>query len=640
MKFDFLKLIEAHAEKVILAGAGLFLVYMVYAYWIATPHTVKYENQDVGPSGLDRAVLANAERLQTAVRTAKPEAPKIEDYSEQLKQVFARGVWAPGVTQTLARAVPFGQQIQVPGLEAEEAHDTVRLVAPLAPVKLAVRTGRSMAFPTERRLGESEQALPVDDADRQARAVPWVTVAAYFPRAAQQTEMIKAKYPPYRARPYVAGVDVQRRERLPDGNWSEWVDVESKAMPQLEAPEPVIDDATGEILNKDEIDQAFALVKQSQNVLMQPDFYEVETGDIWDIPPLDGLAEEPAEEPEKPREREPAPPRPEPTRQPPTVNRGGPGRTGGTGRAGRSGTDLLDPGPGPGAASGAAAQARERNQARAQAVKDLKAAQRAAQKREFDAARQLIQTVISNADASPNHKRVAERLLAKIERVEKPGSATLVGTARASAQDTALIQHPESREPAVWFHDDTVEGGKTYSYRMRVKLWNRYVGQPRPLVDDEGAKQTLLAGEWSLPSEPITVAPSHYFFVRSPRQGQPVLSVDVWKWRKGSWLKQTFDVGVGDIIGGVRKVSIDDVGADGKESREDVDFSTGAVVLDIRLDEPVRRRESAGRGEFRVRERQSAVLVYLDPADGQVKRRVMEFDKTDPIQAMLEDQTF
>ena len=93
----------------------------------------------------------------------------------------------------------------------------------------------------------------------------------------------------------------------------------------------------------------------------------------------------------------------------------------------------------------------------------------------------------------------------------KRAGTALAGLAgRAAAQ---LVTHPENdKKQAVWFHDDSVEPGKTYRYRMRVKLWNRYLGRIKPLAEPEGAKQAVLVGDWSIPSEPVTVTPATYFF--------------------------------------------------------------------------------------------------------------------------------
>ena len=207
----------------------------------------------------------------------------------------------------------------------------------------------------------------------------------------------------------------------------------------------------------------------------------------------------------------------------------------------------------------------------------------------------------------------------------------------AASEGPKLVTNPDAEkgEVATWFHDDSVEAGKTYRYRMRVKLWNRYLGQMRAVRAPESAKEPILVGEWSLPSDPVTVTPSTYFFLKGGRENN-LASVEVWKWRDGDWVRQTFEVAVGDVIGGVRKVRREEL--DDKTGREDVDFTTGAVVLDLRTDVIKKRYATDKKGGFSYRIGPSPVMVYLDPADGQVKERTQVFDRDDPILKKLKDE--
>ncbi len=148
----------------------------------------------------------------------------------------------------------------------------------------------------------------------------------------------------------------------------------------------------------------------------------------------------------------------------------------------------------------------------------------------------------------------------------------------------------------------------------------------------------MLYGDWSLPSEPIAVTPSTYFFLSSGTFDQSGANVDVFKWRQGEWMKQRFvDVQIGKVIGEVKKVKTDDYDENGKPLREDIDFGTGVVVLDLRFAEPIDVRASAGRkGEFVYRSQTSVVMVYLEPADGQVKERILALDRHDPLRKKLQ----
>ena len=96
---------------------------------------------------------------------------------------------------------------------------------------------------------------------------------------------------------------------------------------------------------------------------------------------------------------------------------------------------------------------------------------------------------------------------------------------------------------------------------------------------------------------------------------------------------------VGDVIGDVRKIKVGEYDEEGDEIVDDVDFTTGVVVLDLRFNETVEQRRRGKDGVFGYSEKKgSTVLVYLDPADGQVKERVSLFDRRDPKKKELEDE--
>jgi hypothetical protein len=52
----------------------------------------------------------------------------------------------------------------------------------------------------------------------------------------------------------------------------------------------------------------------------------------------------------------------------------------------------------------------------------------------------------------------------------------------------------------------------------------------------------------------------------------------------------------------------------------------------------VKVRLAKGKGQFDYTERKSLVLVYLDPADGQVKERIQAMDASDPLRKKLKEQ--
>lgn len=550
MKFNPLKLLEEHVEKIVLAICAGFLLYMSWGFLINSPNVVKYENKPLGPGEIDQAMLESARGLQSAIQNAKHTPTEIKDFGQELVKTHEAGIrvatvaGGPTLPDDLPRVEPFGQEVRIPGIEDDEKPGTVALVTPLPPRGLASSTGRSV----------------VDPEGGETREVHWVSVGAYFDIKAQRDLMTQAKYAPYRARVYFVGVDIERQEMLASGEWSPWEQVDTTDAVQLEIPEPVYDDQTGQLVNKQELDDAFGKVKESQFGIMQPAFLPVQAGDAWRMPPLKGHEEIELVSAAQPRPRpqqQPREPRqPRPTRPP----------AGGGGAIGISGGAVQPPPPRP----------RERDRDR---------------------------------DREPPPVVAEPEPMTPEPMTPRPGNdkATLVVNPQA----------PDS-QPALWVHDTSVQPGKTYRYRLRVELWNRYVGRGRLLTDPAGGKQSVLRGQWSLPSDPVTVEPNYYFYVQGKFDTDEVASVDIYKSINGEWKKLRMDVKAGDMIGEIRRGE---------------DFTTNALVLDLdRRNVPVATGRSDG-----FTERDALVMTYLDPFDGQVKQRIDWQDRYNPKRKQFEE---
>lgn len=475
------------------------------------------------------------------------------------------------------------------------------------------------------------------------------------------------------------------------------------AMPTLNLPEPELNPETGEIENKDEIRSAFALVKREQPTLRQPPFFEVRDGDYWRIPEIEGYAavdteiEIPEAKETATATREPTR---NPGRSP--GGRTG-GRTGGRGRTSGVSTPSAGGGTqrgGRGAATSgeSRADARRRVNAALEETRRLLAQKRWEEAR--NAAKQILDDTDANRGQQDDAgrywkiatKRIQEREMAQMGPGNAPTAATpaagaggtglgrLAGRAAGGRQATGrtvgrggrmagapgqtpgaapapaagatpaapegrrtepeeVVYRPESTAPAVWYHDTTVEPGKTYRYRMRVNLWNRYVGRIHNVADEQDAKRTTISGEWSIPSAPVTVAPETYFFVRSANESSGTARVDVWRWIDGFWRKASFEVAVGDVIAGKDRVEVYvKQGEQWVPEDKEFEFDTGAIVLDIQYDVPVLARRVTNNAAFDYRETDSVVITYIDPADGQVKQRIAAYDRYDPKRDELEEQ--
>ncbi|MBP9025192.1 MAG: hypothetical protein KBH81_03495 [Phycisphaerae bacterium] len=607
---------EQHVEKITLGLAAVFLLLMVYLYMVRSPNRVSYGNQKLAPAELTEAIQRDTEALKKAMSNAPAVDTDVPDYSAQLLEQHSAGLFKrqagqePLVPDRLPWAADFGLPIPNLAEEQEEGQSDIALVPPLAPTAPVSRAGRNLVIRERSSLtqtSEDDEGGPASEAVE----LPWVTVAAYFDRAAQQDAMTKAGYATYLSKIYIAGVDVQRQELLADGNYSEWQDVTpSMAMPQVGTPAPEIDANSGVLINRDALNNVFATIKANQASICQPPFYRIEAGEEWRMPPLDGYPD--ADGPKTAAKG---------AKQPSKED-------------GRKGPIKVDPNP------------VDDKTARDKATQALKRAEDAYRSGQDDAALQAAEEVLGNKAATARARNRARAIRRSVRLMEKQKGASAkpafpVQTRKEGSQEANLVAHPDDpNKVAVWFHDDTVESGKSYRYRLRVNLWNRYLGKFAALKDREQAKLPVLLGDWSLPGEPVTVPPAAYFFVTSAPPGKDTVGVTVYKWHKGERVSKIFYVGVGDLIGQVQE---GETGILDRETlqptRESVDYSTGALVLDLRLNQPVVQRNISDKekGEFSLRDTESAVLVYLDPADGQVKQRVERFDRYDPTLRALRD---
>lgn len=147
--------------------------------------------------------------------------------------------------------------------------------------------------------------------------------------------------------------------------------------------------------------------------------------------------------------------------------------------------------------------------------------------------------------------KIAQKLRAlgeKVEGFEEEAAAAPEGEASVSAN---LLENPSV---TMWAHDLTGLPGGSYRYRARVVLNN-------PLFDrnlQEGAqkelgKESLIRGAWSEWSAPVTVDPTHAFFVtsateRSSSQPMPTASAEVYQFYYGYYRVAKVSLQPGDTV--------------------------------------------------------------------------------------------
>lgn len=160
----------------------------------------------------------------------------------------------------------------------------------------------------------------------------------------------------------------------------------------------------------------------------------------------------------------------------------------------------------------------------------------------------------------------------------RPGAPTAPAEAVPTSVNLGQVP-PGAFDPSNWAtstviavsHDDSVQPGKTYRYRMRYIMLNPVYGQPAAAAEPRIAQQFRWESEWSGWTDAVTVPSRVSFFVAAPiTTGANTVSFEVFQFVRGRMTSRTFQVQPGDVIG------VNDPTSG--------NFSTGHVLVDVRRD--------------------------------------------------------
>lgn len=201
--------------------------------------------------------------------------------------------------------------------------------------------------------------------------------------------------------------------------------------------------------------------------------------------------------------------------------------------------------------------------------------------------------------------------------LRRPGAA-----ARADADGKGAMQEDDQKID-VWAHDLTVVPGKTYRYRLRVRMLNPLF-QRDGLAPEQKEVMWGLLGNDSDPSpwsEPVVIEPRVRFFVIAASDQSGQATVEVYRMHNGVRRSHTFKVGPGDPIGGTVEVD------EGQQALS-VDMGVGALAVDVEA-----------RGTLAGNLSNSHVLIYFDPQTQRLEERIAEVDRDDRDRMRLHNET-
>lgn len=532
MKKNRVNLIEAHFEKVILAGVSVVLLGVVSMQFLTQPNAVKVGNEPnpVPPGSAFDPIAKEAERLLAQMRNPTPDLPEVPEQNvakrfEQVRQI--------GLASSLSLS-HFGTGAEIAGPEGGfTPHELTATVyaMPSVPVpsSVAVATNRATLDPFAASSNPALMAyLPAQQPfDAVAVSVEGAVSGDVLRQSLESDPDGDGPKSPlpllwWRDNIDLLGVEVQREEQS-SGGW-----INPTVIAGMPGEPSLLGEARRTGITANELSQIARDSAQYLREIAQPKFPPTIAGPDWVRPSEQkeevGMTDEQQQVASLKRRVE-SYDRSLDTlhKQLDEVGSGGGGQIGNE-RSVRGGGGTRGGRPGEGGGGGQATDPTQRR-------------------------RESIQRSIDATER--NRQRVVDQL---------KGLGVTIGGDADQAQQTrgpepALPQILNAASMPVWVNDFSAEQGKMYRYRMRVVVNNPLFGRAQFLSDDQkGAAQSpTLEGAWSDWSEPIRVEDNRQYFVVSASEDDqlgtgPRAAVEVYEFYYGYWRKGSTTLSPGDMI--------------------------------------------------------------------------------------------
>ncbi|MFI4913241.1 MAG: hypothetical protein ACIAQZ_16410 [Sedimentisphaeraceae bacterium JB056] len=534
-------ILEQYAHFIILGVAGLVAAALLFKFVIMSPNSDDFMGQTVTPSNVDETVKDYSRRIESGLQS-DPEpkgryaskAPKFESLLDNsLEGIELSYFTFPGEDSAATESL---REYAVPELPSPKdmVADDLRTVAHVPVVQLQIEDSYDTI------------ATNVEDVDvvTVQATVDMTSLYESFERTFAGRSLKAQWRDPALAKVIFAGVQLQRQE-LVAGQWTDW-----QVVPRTKIDK--YSNTFSEVYGSDDPSSAEILMPQFiipelWKDSLQPPMYDVAQLDFnWYPPALLGDYQKELENLEKERQRAEREASRTSTRdrrdtrdrRTTTPNVGG-GDMGGMGMPGMGGMGGGMPGMDTG-------NTRERRTRDTRRTTREETPSRVQQSRDFD----------------------------------REYNDLLIG----ENEDLSRLRD----DVVVWAHDDTVEPGKTYRYRLRYGVFNPVAGKGwYPDEYSEYNDQIVLWSQFTDVTDPFHIDLRQYIFPTGVKANGVVVKVA--KLNLGNWQTHDFFVNPGEFIGyeveQEKKVATTtrynrDL-KDNETETETVDYYTGIVFLDL-----------------------------------------------------------
>jgi len=524
--------LEKHAEKLVWAAVGLLGVWLLFTRVVISPNCVVYDNKKFEPGEIDKYVYKQSEVLRERLGR-KPVADK--KYESQFEDFYAKFISpVDGIGANLKWPLPYYSTVD----------PRTRGIYHLPEVgevnNVKVEHIRAVAYMPTTPVDEEN---PYERVEHEPNDLDLVTVEAKF----NVSDLYKKFYEsfagynvkkewrdPCLARPVFGAVDLERQEQLPDGSWSDWKIVPRIGIDYRKKLFAIIED----IENLPPGGMKVRLLRlnnwEVQKDLLQPDAYQIASAEEEWFPPTlhEGFIaqqrDKQMEEKRKAKEMEKK--QRESEKQRTRSARGG---------GSRFGLGMMEGDFGEFGGGGSRTSARTALRRQQEKERELK-------------------------------KKAAKPEVDYYEELKK-------------LQITKDTDFSKMKEPLTfWAHDDTVEPGKTYRYRIRLGVLNPIAGTGQVSKEENSFdNKAILWSDFSKVTEPVEIPARLYAFPIEAQKSPPTVTVQVSRYKLGYWYSKKFTVGLGEVIG---KAVEYEPPADQKEDitvPETIDYGTGTLLVDL-----------------------------------------------------------
>jgi hypothetical protein len=602
---------EEHVEKMVLVIVGLVCAWLLITRVIFSPNEVLYGDEKFSPGAIDEKIYEEAEILSQKLN----EPPRdVDSYQSKLSEFVALlDSSVNNVNTELWPQVPY--VVREGHVSVEKSGGKYRLPRIGEVTDVAVEHFRAVAYvPT---VPITEEVM-YEKAENEPNDIDFITVEGKFDieglydrfRYSFIDDVAEEWADPCYAKPIFAAIQLQRQVLGEDGSWSGWQDVSRSKIDHNAKLCEMVENADATAASRLKVWKLQFDEPQMQIDLLQPVAYQIASArEEWFPPSLHGrfldlqrreMLEERRAEREEERGRDTGRDDRANTRR---GSRRTDTRSGMAGRSGRGATrgaggDIYGGGYGGGGLGG----------------QDTTRRRGGSRRRTTDNSGMGGLMTDRRSRGRGTAGGMEDYLMQGMPGERNIRRGPSINDVYIELDEITLTRRTEldkMREPLViWAHDDTVEPGNSYRYRIRLGVFNPVAGTNQ-LVQQDMAKKNdvVLWSEFSGVTEPVEIPERLYFFARSIREADQVVTVQVAKYLMGYWRSEDFKVSRGEVIGSIiesepeleprsrsRNQStryLSDAGRLGPQMGaqtrtedevvrpETIDYSTGAVLVDV-----------------------------------------------------------